>query len=224
MNFLEAHTIDSLVFSQKYSRIIRINYVKIEDIIISKLDELCNKLNSKKFLTKPWFKKIKNLVHEHTYWNNYLHSFDSWNEFPHGIHLSIFVEPYLTHVLNGKKTVESRFSINRSPPYKKVQSKDILFLKVSGGPIVGICQVTNIRSYELDPKLLRRIKKDFTDSLCVQDPKFWDDRQSACYATLMKISNPVTFEPFTIEKKDRRGWVVLRAKDQLTCISSRYGV
>ena len=157
---------------------------------------------------------MKILLDENSYWDNYLNSFESWNEFPHGIHLAIFVEPYLTYVLDGKKTVESRFSIKRSPPYKKVKSGDIVLLKLSGGPIVGICQVTNVWSYELDPKSLKGIKKEFTDLLCAHDPDFWNDRESACYATLLKIKNPVTFEPFEVEKRDRRGWVVLRSKDE----------
>ena len=86
-------------------------------------------MNSTKFLTKSLFKKLKTLLDENSYWDDYLNSFESWNEFPHGIHLAIFVEPYLTYVLDGKKTVESRFSINRSPPYKKVKSGDIVFVK-----------------------------------------------------------------------------------------------
>lgn len=171
-------------------------------------------MNSTKFLTKSLFKKLQTLVDENMYWRDFLNSFESWNEFPHGIHLAIFVEPYLTYVLEGKKTVESRFSVNRSPPYKKVNSGDILLLKLSGGPIVGICQVTNVWSYELEPKSWKLIKKEFTNALCAQDPDFWKDRKYACYATLMKIKKPITFEPFEVEKRDRRGWVVLRSKDE----------
>lgn len=174
------------------------------------------KLNSK-MLTKSLFKKLQNSLDTSSYWKDYLNSFESLEEMPNGIHLAILVEPYLTYVLEGKKTVESRFSINRCPPYKKVHSGDILLLKLSGGPIVGICKVTNVWSYQLDPSSWKTIRKEFTDSLCAQDPEFWYDRRYACFATLMKINHPTTFTPLEIEKKDRRGWVVLRSNEkQLT--------
>ncbi|MCI9434957.1 MAG: hypothetical protein HFI86_06785 [Bacilli bacterium] len=37
------------------------------------------------------------------------------------IHLGIFSEPYLTYMLEGKKTIESRFSKNKIVPYNKIQ-------------------------------------------------------------------------------------------------------
>lgn len=171
-------------------------------------------MNLENFLTKTLFKKLQNSIDDNSYWYDYLKTFESWHELPHGIHLSIFVEPYLTYILEGKKTVESRFSINRSPPYQKVRTGDILLLKLSGGPIVGMCQVTNVWSYELDSKSWKMIKKEFTDSLCAQDPQFWNDRRYACYATLMKIKKPTSIKSFEVEKRDRRGWVVLRSKDE----------
>ena len=174
--------------------------------------------SSNKLLTKSLFKKVRNSLDNDFFWSKNLNSFESLNKSPRGIHLAIFVEPYLSFILNGKKTVESRFSINRSPPYKKVQSGDILLLKRSGGPILGICEVTNVWFYRLDPKSWKMIRKEFTDSLCAQDPEFWKDRKSASYATLMGIRNPKPLEPLDMDKKDRRGWVVLLQKNdaQLT--------
>ncbi len=34
-----------------------------------------------------------------------------------GVHLAVFVEPYLSAVLDGRKTMESRFGLTRQPPY-----------------------------------------------------------------------------------------------------------
>lgn len=36
------------------------------------------------------------------------------------IHLGIFSEPYLTYMLEGKKTVESRLSKNKIAPYNQI--------------------------------------------------------------------------------------------------------
>ncbi|RBP05022.1 hypothetical protein DFR50_1376 [Roseiarcus fermentans] len=37
-----------------------------------------------------------------------------------GIHLAIFAEPFLSMVLSGEKTIESRFRRNRCAPYGEI--------------------------------------------------------------------------------------------------------
>ncbi|NVM29292.1 MAG: ASCH domain-containing protein [Candidatus Helarchaeota archaeon] len=130
------------------------------------------------------------------------------------IHLAIFVEPYLKYILEGKKTVESRFSVNRIAPYKKVHRGDIVLLKRSGGPIVGLCMITDVWFYRLDPKTWLNIKKEFSQYLCVQDPSFWSARENASYATLMKLGHIIRIEPTIYKKRDRRGWVVLNSREK----------
>ena len=117
-----------------------------------------------------------------------------------------------------KKTVESRFSINHSPPHNRVFSGDVLLLKKSGGPIVGICEVTNVWSYKLDKNSWSEIRKDFTIALCAQDPEFWAQRKNASFATLMKLKKSIKTEPVFLNKRDRRGWVVLKQKSKQTSL------
>jgi len=64
-----------------------------------------------------------------------------------GIHLAVLVEPYLSLILDGKKTIESRFSINRHAPFEQVQRGDVLILKRSSGPIEGLCTVSDAWFY-----------------------------------------------------------------------------
>lgn len=143
-----------------------------------------------------------------TFWESYLASAAS-DTF--ALHLAIFVEPYLEYVLEGKKTVESRFSTRRFAPYQQVSTGDVLLLKASGGPIVGVCQVTHVWFYHLDPESWRFIQTHFTEALCAQDPAFWTARQHATFATLMRVQHVRRLAPIPFPKRDRRGWVVLRA-------------
>lgn len=126
------------------------------------------------------------------------------------IHLAVFVEPYLEYVLAGQKTVESRFSVTRCAPYRRVQEGDLLLLKRSGGPITGLCTVDRVWFYELDAHTLAGIRQQFSAALCAQDPRFWTSRTKACYATLMRVRDVARIPPLLVEKRDRRGWVVLR--------------
>lgn len=126
------------------------------------------------------------------------------------LHVGVFIEPYLQLLLDGKKTLESRFSINRTAPYQKVTDGDLLLLKRSGGPIVGICQIAHAWSYELDPAAWDTLKTQHARALCIQSPAFWEQKRHANYATLMQVRHARAVEPaIAFVKSDRRGWVTL---------------
>ena len=127
-------------------------------------------------------------------------------------HLAIFVEPFLQFILEGKKPVESRFSAKKCVPYGAISEKDVVLIKRSGGPIVGVCEVAKVWSYELDPQSWHLIREEFAVAMCAQDPKFWDSRENAAYATLLRLGRVRVVPPIRCTKRDRRGWVVLRRR------------
>ena len=142
-------------------------------------------------------------VTNHEFWRERFVSQDA------AIHLAVLAEPYLQYILDGQKTIESRFSANRCAPYQQVKEGDVILLKRSGGPVVGLCEVSKVWYYELESASWQEIKMSFAKALCAQDPAFWKDRESASFATLMQIQYVTSIEPVTCRKRDRRGWVVL---------------
>lgn len=126
-----------------------------------------------------------------------------------GVHLAVFVAPYLGYVLDGSKTVESRFSVNRCAPFGKVRAGDVLLLKRTGGPVVGLARARAVWSYHLDTATWREIRERFATALRAQDPTFWEQRRSAAYATLLLLGDVLEVTPVQWAKRDRRGWVVL---------------
>jgi hypothetical protein len=92
-----------------------------------------------------------------------------------------------------------------------VQAGDAVLLKRAAGPVVAICEVSYVWSYDLEPESWQEIRKAFTDALCAQDPVFWQDREHAAYATLMRIGRVTPIRPLSCSKRDRRGWVVLKS-------------
>lgn len=131
------------------------------------------------------------------------------------IHLGVFVQPYLDYILQGRKTVESRFSAMRIAPYGAVARGDLVLCKVSGGPVVGICEIGAAWSYRLDPDTWRVLRREFTAALCAEDPEFWHSRQRAVYATLMYVTRAMRVPALSWPKRDRRGWVVVRPTSRL---------
>lgn len=126
-----------------------------------------------------------------------------------GIHIAILVEPYLQFILDGTKTVESRFSRNGCAPFERVGSGDMLLLKRQSGPIVGACTVADVWNYLLTPRTLEDIRLRFGSAIRPQKG-FWEDRADAGFATLMRVTDVSPLPNVDIPKRDRRGWVVMR--------------
>jgi hypothetical protein len=124
-------------------------------------------------------------------------------------HLAVLKEPYLSYIMEGRKTIESRFSRRRVPPFDQVRHRDLLLLKCQSGPVVGVAEVAHAESYVLDPQTWSFIRERFSVALCAEDPDFWAERSEARYATLMKLSHVMPMKPIEVEKNDRRPWVVL---------------
>lgn len=129
-----------------------------------------------------------------------------------GIHLAVFNEPYLSLIFNGKKKIESRFSINKISPYQKLKKGDIVILKESGGMVTGVFVAGKVIFYDgLDKELLNEIELNYGKDICADyDKDFWEKRTKAKYASLIEVNKIKKITPFKSEKKDRSGWSILR--------------
>lgn len=158
-------------------------------------------------------RQLADSVKNDSFWSTYLSSLENEDKPLFSIHLGVFVEPFLHYILDGRKTMETRFSVVRCAPFERAESGDVVLLKKSGGDVVGICQIRSARFYKLEKKSWDEIKT-FARDICAEDPEFWEQRKRASYATLMRIHNVKIINPITVKKRDRRGWVVLREASQ----------
>jgi hypothetical protein len=126
------------------------------------------------------------------------------------VHLGVFVEPFLSLVLDGSKSVESRFSTRRCAPFHRVGVGDIMLLKGASGPVKGICEVAKAWYFDLRSTPIAKVRERFGRAICADDD-FWRSRQEADYATLLKVQAVRELPPFSCPKRDRRGWVVFPA-------------
>ena len=170
-------------------------------------------LHEKENLGEKMVEFLKFSLDSDSYWARYLSGLANpeVKSLTSSIHLAIFVEPFLQFLLDGKKTIESRFSINNCAPFNKVAKGDLLLIKKSGGPIVAICTVKDRWYYRLNPNSWSEIRQ-YQEALCIHDPSFWEEKQDASFATLIQIANITKISPIDFEKKDRRGWVVIADK------------
>lgn len=134
-----------------------------------------------------------------------------------GIHLAIFTEPFLSLLLKGEKSIESRFSINKVPPFEKVSEGDIVFVKKSGGEVIGYF-IAGKASYYSAPNeaKLEHIKKNFSKAIgthCVNG--FWESRHHAKHISLIEVKFITKLKPLKIDKRDRTAWSIVRLNPNL---------
>lgn len=123
-------------------------------------------------------------------------------------HLAVMSEPFLSYVLKGKKTIESRFSRYKIAPYQKIQPGDLVLMKRSGGKVVASFVAGAVECIELSQEKLRHLNADYSDAICADD-RFWEAQEHKQYVTLVEITRVAPVVNVQIKKRDRRGWVVL---------------
>ncbi len=126
-------------------------------------------------------------------------------------HLAIFKNQGGELILSGQKTVESRFSQAKIAPYGVISSGDLVYIKPSGGEIVGQFRVKKTIFFEgLTPLDVREIRVKYEKDIAMDDD-YWQKKENSRVASLIFIGESSRFltAPVKIPKKDLRGWVVL---------------
>lgn len=125
------------------------------------------------------------------------------------IHVAIMVEPYLSYILDGKKTIESRFSKKKVSPFERVERKDIIILKKSGGGIEGVFEAGEVCFFEqLDSQGVLELKKSYNSKIC-GDEEFWQKKLVSKYATLIEVKSLFLCEQIKVTGKNRQSWLSL---------------
>lgn len=125
------------------------------------------------------------------------------------IHVAIMVEPCLSYILDGKKTIESRFSKKKVTPFERVESKDIIILKKSGGGIEGVFEAGEVCFFEqLDLQGVLELKNCYNSKIC-GDEEFWQKKQASKYATLIEVKSLFLCELIKVTGKNRQSWLSL---------------
>jgi hypothetical protein len=124
-------------------------------------------------------------------------------------HLAVIVEPYLSMLMNGQKTIESRFCRRKWVPYGMVQTGDTLILKRSSGPVVGLCKVAEVFYFDLSDISLNAVREQFGKAIAAPQA-FWNYQREAQFVSLFRVSQVTALPEIYCRKGDRRAWVVMQ--------------
>ena len=128
-------------------------------------------------------------------------------------HLVILKKPYLEVILDGGKTIESRFTKTKRPYFGRVLPGDKLFLKESSGPVCATAKVATVKNFKnLTPKKIIAIKQQYNRYIRGSD-EYWRSKANYKFGVLVWLKDVELIEPVRIRKKDWRAWVVLTDKE-----------
>lgn len=121
--------------------------------------------------------------------------------------------PYITWILDGKKTIESRFYVNRTAPWDKVFHNDMIYFKESGGEVVAKARAKDVQQYSnLNEEKFNEIVAKYGDEMMLQDITYSDYYKKKNYVILITLENPQKIESFDIDKSgfgNAAGWLVV---------------
>jgi ASC-1-like (ASCH) protein len=122
-------------------------------------------------------------------------------------HLAIMSKGFLNKILDGKKTIESRWTMFRRAPYERVMTGDKIFFKFSGGKIVASAVVKNTIFYQRpaqDAEIKILITKHWYDlgfDSRAEAMKFAEEKKNKKYVSVIQLEHIRRVEPFKISKK-----------------------
>ena len=130
------------------------------------------------------------------------------------IHVAILKRPYLEAILDRRKTVEARLTRTAMPPYGKIASGELMFLKASGGPFMATASAGSVvAERDLTPERFDALRTRFQPAVGGTD-EFWNQRRATTrYATFTELTDvqPCSVGPL-YRVANMKAWYVLPAE------------
>ena len=113
------------------------------------------------------------------------------------LHVAVLLKPYLDAVLDGRKTVECRLTIQPRVPYDAIEPGERIYFKQSAGPYRATARAEHIIfENDLTPKRVAQLQRDYNDLVC-GEPRFWNAKRNSRFATFiwLKDVQPIATGP-----------------------------
>jgi Ser/Thr protein kinase RdoA (MazF antagonist)/predicted transcriptional regulator len=129
------------------------------------------------------------------------------------VYKRIKTKNYINWMFDGSKTIDIKFQHNKRFPWQGINKGDILYVKESGGPVVGTINLGEVEFHEVyswqDSYILL---EPFIKKLKLRDKKHLEKicrkHEGKRYLIIFKLKKPLLFNnPVYISKRDQRSWV-----------------
>jgi hypothetical protein len=125
-------------------------------------------------------------------------------------------------ILNGEKTIESRWYMNKSAPWDRVRKGEAVYFKNAGEPVIARAEISRIIQYsDLTANKVGEILHNYgrADGLGIDSiPTFIELFKNKRYCILVFLRNAQRVEPFKINKKGfgiGSAWLTVKSVENL---------
>lgn len=112
-------------------------------------------------------------------------------------------------VLNGEKTIESRWAMHKIAPFGKIKAGDEILLKETCKNVTATAIARKVKFFELTPELADEIKKLYGKEIGTQKFDNWETYKNKKYCTLIWLDNVKTIEPIKVKRSNGAGWLLV---------------
>lgn len=115
-------------------------------------------------------------------------------------------------ILEGRKTIESRFGKDRRPPFGRLSRGDTIYFRVAGGGYAAKCRVKRVESHQYaTPDLVADIEARHREHIGGDD-RYWSAARRARCITLAHLHRVEAIDEgpdLDRQRGDRRAWFVI---------------
>lgn len=126
----------------------------------------------------------------------------------------------LDKILDGRKTIESRWYVNKVNPWQNVSKGDVVYLKETGDPIRAKADVDDVLFFEnLNKQSIDHILNEYGGRICL-DESHHHLLKNKKYCILIFLNNVEKIHPFEIDKRGfgiASAWLTVDGIDSLRC-------
>ncbi len=125
-------------------------------------------------------------------------------------HIAIFRGLLFDMVINGTKTIESRWSNKKVAPFNKVQVGDTIFIKKTSCDVVAKTQVKAVKFYNLSHEIAENIKKNYGKEIGIDYFENWENYKNKKYCTLIWLADIIPVKNMKVQNSHGAGWIVVK--------------
>jgi len=105
-------------------------------------------------------------------------------------------------ILDGSKTIESRWYVNRIKPWDNVKSGDRIYFKDAGEPVTVRTKVSKVLQFEgLNKEKFEYIMDNYAKDIQILTWEYDEYYKSKKYCILVFLKDVESIEPFNISKE-----------------------
>ena len=124
-------------------------------------------------------------------------------------HIAILRQQFFNMVLNGEKTIESRWSMNKTAPYGKIKQNDLILLKETGKNVTACAVADKVVFYELTPQKVEEIRLKFGKQIGTDKFEDWQSTLNKKYCTLIWLKDVKKIPEIKVKRSNGAGWIVV---------------